>query len=436
VTEPNGSKRKTPPKQKALGVIARHRTLLKQVIDNPEAARNLDEGLLKNIQAEVIDSISPPSPEPPEISRVGLGYRAVFPMSGIEMGLERIREGRGEVHGELYVSVPVSDNTFPDGHIFGARFNVSSLAARTSVGKYLSSRLKDVDWDGMLERFCMEILAAERKGEDFQSVGADPQEPPDRWLLRPILLKGKTTILFGPGGSWKSTIGAAVAVSVATGAEVVPGWRTHEAGLPDRPAPVLILDWEDGNATWNRRLNWIAVGAKQLPPEVHYRHMSRPLVDDLESIAKYVSDNKIELLIVDSVGLAAGAQSASESPADGAFRLFTALRQLGTTNMLIDHVAGAELGIRGPSNKPYGSVYKINLARSVFEVRSEKASGNRCEVLLLHTKTNSARVPPQQLLIVYGEVTIEFMQWAVTSPELKRALPKPRKDSHAERSTT
>ena len=48
-------------------------------------------------------------------------------------------------------------------------------------------------------------------------------------------------------------------------------------------------------------------------------------------------------------------------------------------------------------SKPYGSIYKVNLARNVFELRKEcEGDVDRTELLLVHTKANSsARLPTQ-----------------------------------------
>jgi hypothetical protein len=186
-----------------------------------------------------------------------------------------------------------------------------------------------------------------------------------------------------------------------------------------------VLDYEDGPATWNDRLAAIAAGIGAPAPDVHYRSMSRPLADELEAIAAYVSEHCILLVIIDSLGLAAGATRDGDTVADGAFRLFEACRQVGTTFLMVDHVAGADLETGKPTSKPYGSVYKLNLARSAFELRREReGDSDRTELLLVHTKSNaSARLPAQGFAVVREDGAIRFQPVEVQAPDLVGALP-------------
>jgi hypothetical protein len=207
---------------------------------------------------------------------------------------------------------------------------------------------------------------------------------------------------------------------------VVRGWEPTSSG------PVLALDWEDGPDTWNDRSAAIAAGIGAPAPAIHYRAMSRPLADDLEAIAAYVTEHEIRLVIVDSLGLATGATRDGESVSDGAFRLFAALRELGTTSLLVDHVAGADLETSRATAKPYGSVYKLNLARSAFELRREREGDvDRTELMLLHTKSNAAaRMTAQGLVILRDASAIRFERTEVEAPELVAAMPLAARMAH------
>ncbi len=405
-------------RRQALGDIERFRFF---------AGQHTDEATLHAADARLLDHLEglyrqPLAAEPPQVTRVGLGYRAIFSAAGVEMTLNRIRESRGEVHGELTVCLRRGATDFADGHLFSARFNVSSLPARTSAAKYLDGRVKG-DWAGLLERFCLLVLREERSGEAFEQVGQRPSAAGPAYLLEPMLPQGKATILFGAGGACKSTLAAGIAVALVTEKITIPDMK------PARREDVLVADYEDGPETWNERLRAISEGIGAPAPSVHYRAMTRPLADDLEAIAAHVTEQGIALLIVDSLGLATGATRDGESVSDGAFRLFQALRELGTTSLLIDHVAGADLETSRPTAKPYGSVYKLNLARSAWELRRESESNtDRTELLLVHTKANaSAREAARGLAIVRKEGKIRFEQADVEAPDLVASLSVPRR---------
>jgi hypothetical protein len=107
-------------------------------------------------------------------------------------------------------------------------------------------------------------------------------------------------------------------------------------------------------------------------------------------------------------------------------RLHAALRELGTTALLVDHVAATELqpGSTGIS-KPYGSIFKLNLARSAWELRREhEPIGGVAQLLLVNVKANyAAKAEPIQLRIVHDRDVIRFERGAVTAPELEGRLP-------------
>jgi AAA domain len=344
------------------------------------------------------------------VERVGLGYRMRFP-DDVVLRVSRIRESGGEVTGEL-------DVRRADEDLFLGRFNFSSVNARKTTAEYLSRRVK-AEWQSMLEPLCRVVLRTEREGPGFESLGQRGVREPTRFRLQPILQDGKTTILFGPGGGSKSTLANGIAVSV-TGLEVIPGWKPIAA-------PVVVLDWEDDRDTWSERTAAIAAGVGARPPTIYYRQMLRPLADDVEAVASFVSERKAGLVIVDSVGMAIGALGESASWHEGALRLFSALRILRTTVLGIDHVAGTELDASAPSPKMFGSVVKLNLARSVFELRKGRGNGTTAELLLHHTKVNTGRrLDDIGLTVEHSPGRIQFKRVEVQdmqAPELASRVP-------------
>ena len=148
----------------------------------------------------------------------------------------------------------------------------------------------------------------------------------------------------------------AVAVSVRTGVEIVPGW--HPAS-----APVYVLDWESGPERWANRLHAIAAGAGIEPVSIAYLRMARPLADDLERARARVEEHGPGLVIVDSTVMASGGRGDGEGAEASAVRLFAAFRELGCAVLGIDHVTKADSTSETPTAGPYGSVFKTNLAR-------------------------------------------------------------------------
>src|SRR5262245_42613684 len=228
----------------------------------------------------------------------GLGYAMVLPDLTVELTVRRLTRSRGELHGEISVACGLPGTSSKDGHLHQARFNLSSTQSRHTLAKALVARtsLPDLAWADILEDFCRRVLGADDHGEPVTMVGARPRSVSRPYRLDPLLPLGDPVILYGEGGTGKSTLAAAIAVSVETGVAVVPGF------IP-RKAPTLYLDWESGPDAINERVALIGSGANLArPAEIRYRAMTRPLADAAEDLAAYITDEHIGLVVVDSIG--------------------------------------------------------------------------------------------------------------------------------------
>ncbi|MGH7776350.1 MAG: AAA family ATPase [Candidatus Dormibacterales bacterium] len=228
-----------------------------------------------------------------------------------EVSVNRLRRSGGELRGELRV--------LADGrHVVGGSFNLSSLAARGATAKVLHQREPKLPWVEILERVCVCVLAREAEGAPVEMIGKRRQVSESARLLPPLLPEGHPSIIFGPGGAGKSTLAAGIAVSVATGAQVIGNWS------PPRPRRVAILDWEASAADWSNVVAGIAEGASVEPPEIPYIGCGRPLADDVERLAEATTQHQVEAVVVDSMGLALGAGREAQDPADAVLRLYGA----------------------------------------------------------------------------------------------------------------
>jgi hypothetical protein len=334
-----------------------------------------------------------------DFRRQGLGYVLSVPEIGSELAVDRLTRTRGELHGELRVASALTTTRSRSGILHQARFNLSGATSRTSLSKTLAWRANSgdsIDWYELLEELCSQVLNAERAGEaDVEMVGTLPLPVHESYRLDPILPEGQVTILYGDGGVGKSTLAAAIGVSVETGISVIEGWAPRRAN-------VLYLDWEAGKASLNRRVRGVAVGAN-LPSPASLRYMDcrrrGAVYGFAENIAAIVDAQKIGLVIVDSIGMAAGTGAEAGDANETAIRLFSAFGYFGTTVLAIDHVSKAEAEVTDRPSRPYGSVYKSLLARATFELRQ---SGN--VRVLYNTKANDhERLGPVALEVAHDE---------------------------------
>lgn len=344
-------------------------------------------------------------------AREGLGYVMHVPDLSIEMALDRLSRTRGELHGELSVSCGLPGTRSVDGHLHSARFNVSGGTSRGALAKTLVKRANqpDIDWEDLLEDFCRRVMTAERDGDPVEKVGALPIPLGESYRLSPLLPLNQTTILYGEGGTGKSTLSCLLAVAVETGVSPIEHW------VP-RQAPVLYLDWEGGRDSINRRIRGVAMGL-HIPRVVQIQYMDcrrrGALYTFAEDVARLVDREGFGLVVVDSVGMASGTGSEGSDANESAIRLFSAFGYLGTTVLADDHVSKAEAEATNRPARPYGSIYKTNLARATYELRRQKTADGSSSLLLLNTKANDAdTLPPIALRVDHqddGAIAYERM---------------------------
>lgn len=348
--------------------------------------------------------------------KVGLGYRMDVVEEGIAIAIDRLNESRGEMSGELTVQ------RAPEGHIMRSRLNLTSSASRKQAAMFCKERAPGVDWVGIFERFAISVLDQERDGEPAQLIGHLPLRPAVDWLLEPLLIRGTATMLYGEGGIGKSTMTAAIALSVACGRGILEGWSVKSA------TPVIVIDWESDSADWNDLFQLLRAGMGYEPPPVHYMAGKGALPGMIHRVARQIDETGAGLIIVDSVGLATPSAREGTDANESALRLFSALRSLGVTSLLIDHVSKSQVANNSAAMGPYGSVYKTNSARSVYELRAaaEDEDGSRV-VVMHHRKANrTRRQDPVAIRITRDDahIHLERTEMPATEPAIGRETEK------------
>jgi hypothetical protein len=356
-----------------------------------------------------------------KFSREGLGYRMAVPDLSIDIAVDRLARSRGELHGELSVDCGLPGTRSIDGHLHSARFNLSGGTARGTLARTLAKRANtpDVDWEDLLEDFCRRVMSSEREGDPIEKVGALPIPVGETYRLDPILPIDQVTILYGDGGTGKSTLAVAMSVAVGEGVALLERW------VP-RKAPVLYLDWEAGRASINRRVRGVAMGA-HIPRvvQIDYLNCRRrgALYSFAEDVARMVDVEGYGLVVVDSVGMASGTGGEGADANESAIRLFSAFGYLGTTVLAVDHVNRADAETVNRRSRPYGSIYKSNLARATFELR-RTTTADGSVLGLYHTKANDSELmPPLSLRVTHGDDgAIEYERLERLPTELTKPL--------------
>jgi hypothetical protein len=122
-------------------------------------------------------------------------------------------------------------------------------------------------------------------------------------------------------------------------------------------------------------------------PRILYARCERPLVHEVDRLARIVRDQRVEYAVFDSVAFAC---DGPPEAAEVAGRYFRAVRQIGGGSLHIAHISKAD----GADQKPFGSVFWHNGARSTWyaQLADPSADGDTLSLGLFNRKTNLGRL--------------------------------------------
>ena len=339
----------------------------------------------------------------PNIRTSGNTYILTWAEEKVKIVMSRILEDSKSVSSEVVV---YKINGKEEKHLYHARVNLLSTTSKKSIVRELELRDKDLPWVSILEEATIMSLREYRSGEPVMMVGNFiPMDTPLVYRLKPFVIEGALTSIFGYGGSLKSYIAILISLLICTG--------TSRLGLEPIKSNVLYLDWEATPDTMDMRVKAIKAGMDIDAPELpFYKRCSRTLAEECSGIQKEIIEKKVEVVIVDSVGLAAGL-SENWQTSTGTF--LTAIRGLGVSVLGIDHKSKDGKGM-------FGSVYKTNESRSTFEVKSRQIPGeSSVDLGIFHRKVNDAPLcVPMGLKVQFfmsGDITtqVSFSKQDVSS---------------------
>ena len=336
-------------------------------------------------------------------------YTVGWEQEQITIRIDRIREdSRYAVRGEAKV-------TYMGNHVHQARYDLTATQSRKTLSVQCGERHPGPDWTSFIEEASLLVLERFRTGEPVIDFGEFEPGEQSQFLVYPLLLKGEPNLLFGPGGSGKSYIAAYMAslVSYANdGSEKVQGMEVN-------PGRVLYLDYETSPEEIFGRMQSIRNGmGLDQPLNMMYQFLTAPIDVEIEKIQRTVVEEEIDLVVVDSVGYACGGEP--EVP-QRALDYYRALRTLKCTSLSVGHIAK---DIKATT--PFGTVYWVNGARSVWEVvKTQEAEQSRFHVVLIHQKINNSTLKaPLSFELQFGEGELAFTRQEISMvPDADAKLP-------------
>jgi hypothetical protein len=243
------------------------------------------------------------------------------------------------------------------------------------------------------------------EGFNLVSLGGLEEPPPREQWLDGRLVKGHPTLLFADGGQGKSMLALAIATAVASGKDFL--------GLKLPAGPALYLDFELSLEEQTRRAFKVArgLGLEKPPLDLFHHEAQQPLPRLADELRKAAQERGPVLIVIDSLGPGCGAdpESAREMIA-----LFSAIRSLGCSTLLIDHMPKPQEGHQ--SKTPFGSAYKFNLSRSVLYLERVASKPGELSLGLVHKKSNFGLMQPD--LALRGHFTAASVRFEAVDPHL------------------
>ena len=179
-------------------------------------------------------------------------------------------------------------------------------------------------------------------------------------------------ILFGDGGSAKSYLALHIAATLAS-----------------RGIKVLYADWEFSPEDHRERLERLTGEALMPRSNLHYVRCAGPLVTEVARLQKHIGQHGIQYIVCDSIAFAVPGRP---EDAENASAYYRAVRYLGIGSL---HLAHTTKSFEHGEDKPFGSVFWSNGARSMWFVkRGDSSDQHLVEVSLTHKKSNTGRRMP------------------------------------------
>jgi hypothetical protein len=333
------------------------------------------------------------------------GFVFTWPDLPFRVELSRIRETGRTTTAELVVLY--LNGTEKVKTLTHQTFNL--LSSKLRLAKELQTK-QDAPWLSMLEQVGVVALRALRQGEPIESLQPAESDHAAWYVLNPLLFDKNPTILYGPGDSMKSLFVLYCGLLLASGVSAT------SLSVSPEPWRVLFLDWEMSVQDVRGRVKMLQAGDARLTGMPDYRRCYQPLADEVSELKKVVHEGHYDVLIIDSLAMAAGGQELER--ADSAIRFNGALRALHCTSLIVGHTPKPQDDRK--EQHLYGSVFFGNLCRNSWECRREGQT-----IGLYHKKHNLSAEHPALgfTLDVHPEVCTVTATDLADDPVLSGSLP-------------
>lgn len=299
--------------------------------------------------------------------------------------VERLRRSEFNVYMEAKLQCGTSAKEWT------GRINLASASAREGVVRAFSRMFKGKEFDSCLSMAISALgktLDKEPRSKALWQIGEPPED--GGMLLGPFVKAGAPNLIFGSGGSCKTYLVLMMLYSLATGLPFL-GFK------PTRKVKCLFVDYEDSETNFRRRLDSVmagfgGAGVDDAVANIrHFKPGGAPLCDIVASLKKEIDEYGIEVMAIDSVAYACGAEV---EKSETAIRYYNALDDIGIASIGIGHVTKSssdeETKDRGQQHA-IGSIFHHNAPRNIWNAVLQEGTDEADpvkNVALFHRKFN------------------------------------------------
>lgn len=310
-----------------------------------------------------------------EVEKLPLGYRLSWNGIAFKCTNIKVKSDECTMHLEITTSMPVSSEI-----VYQGKFNLYSERATTELIKKCEKIIPQKDyglnWEAIIQQWKKRLYLLIREGNPVEEIDTSQIQSTYSYLINPFIIKDTINLIYGEGGTGKSTI--ALCFAMLPHSEKLQ----QDMHVSVKPFNTLYLDYENNKIVLQNVLK-LLYNSYGISTKIKYRTCHVPLQIEFENIANIISEHDIDLIIIDSLAPAAGATFETEE----IISFYQALQKLEKTILLIGHTPKDTT-----NDTVYGSVFFHNLARNVWQLKKKIVSMDSFNIFFIHKKCNVSKL--------------------------------------------
>jgi len=334
-----------------------------------------------------------------EVKKTISGCEIDFIEEKLRVSVERLdAHSDGRITGILRMYIGKNKQTEPP-----FSFNFSSAQTRKQLTNNLNEKYPEWQWLEIIDFIINTVQRLITQGEPSTIIKPTTTEiKHPGYFVEPVIMKSVPNVIYGDKGSKKTTLSLCLLGLIALGID------DSQLELAGQKGNVALLDWENNAALTDYTLSRLVKGGTLPYFELPYLRCVQPLADDMDRIGKFLQENKVDLVMIDSLGKAAGSDRFDSAGKNSALKYFQALSEFNITSLSIGQNAKNEEG----KKSIYGSTYYTYYSRNIFSARNSKENlgGDEETCALIHEESNfSKKYPPIGFRLTYTDTTISIV---------------------------